>query len=54
MPSVFYMDNYDDCMLVKNKSLFCSFNYQLEPIDKNNASDVWKIIDVSHNMLLKF
>lgn len=46
MPELFHMDNYDRCMLRGDESFFCSFDYQLEPLDFNNVSDTWKIIQV--------
>ncbi|XP_060519216.1 O-acyltransferase like protein-like isoform X2 [Cylas formicarius] len=44
MPDLFYLDNFDKCMLYGDRALFCSFRYTLEPIDGQNVSEVWKII----------
>ncbi|XP_049824719.1 nose resistant to fluoxetine protein 6 isoform X2 [Aethina tumida] len=44
MPDVFYMDNYDKCMMRGDESFFCSFDYHLEPLDSKNISDTWRII----------
>lgn len=47
MPELFYLDDYDRCMLNKDKSQYCNFVYQLEPINSENSSEVWKIVHVS-------
>ncbi|CAH1164478.1 unnamed protein product [Phaedon cochleariae] len=44
MPPVFYQDNFDRCMLLQEEALYCSFLYQLEPLDISNVTDLWKII----------
>lgn len=46
MPPLFSMDDYEDCMLLKQKSLYCRLTYELEPINKDNSSQVWKIVKV--------
>ncbi|CAH1101182.1 unnamed protein product [Psylliodes chrysocephalus] len=41
MPPIFHQDNYDNCMLLEDKALYCSFEYHLEPIQENA---IWRII----------
>lgn len=44
VPPLFLMDDYEQCMLVKEKSLYCSFTYQLQSA---NDSQVWHIVKVT-------
>ncbi|KAF7270028.1 hypothetical protein GWI33_016970 [Rhynchophorus ferrugineus] len=46
MPELFYMDNYDLCMLRGSDALYCTFTFTLKALEENNT--VWNIIqDVS-------
>ncbi|CAH0550013.1 unnamed protein product [Brassicogethes aeneus] len=45
IPELFHMDNYDKCMLMGEKAFFCSTQYNLEPLNPQNASKTWRIID---------
>ncbi|XP_030766859.1 nose resistant to fluoxetine protein 6-like isoform X2 [Sitophilus oryzae] len=42
MPELFHLDNFDHCMLNQNEALYCTFTYQLRPLDKNSL--IWNII----------
>ncbi|XP_030766855.1 O-acyltransferase like protein-like [Sitophilus oryzae] len=44
MPDLFHQDNFDKCMLLKDQAFYCSFTYQLEPLDRSNPPEVWGII----------
>ncbi|XP_050294047.1 nose resistant to fluoxetine protein 6-like isoform X2 [Anthonomus grandis grandis] len=49
MPELFYLDNFDQCMLKGEDALFCTFTFTLGPL--GNSSDfVWNIIkNISSN-----
>ncbi|XP_030766793.1 nose resistant to fluoxetine protein 6-like [Sitophilus oryzae] len=42
MPELFYMDNFDQCMLHGDEALYCFFTYELKPTTDNNV--IWNII----------
>ncbi|KAF2884302.1 hypothetical protein ILUMI_21864 [Ignelater luminosus] len=44
MPPLFHLDDFDRCMILGEKALYCSITAQLEPIDAKHPSRVWKII----------
>lgn len=44
MPTLFHLDDYDGCMLLGEKALYCTFSYQLEPLEESN--EIWEIIKV--------
>ncbi|KAF7270027.1 hypothetical protein GWI33_016969 [Rhynchophorus ferrugineus] len=44
IPDVFYQDNFDKCMMRKEKAHFCSFSYKLEPLDHTKPPEMWRII----------
>ncbi|XP_064215010.1 nose resistant to fluoxetine protein 6 isoform X2 [Tribolium castaneum] len=44
MPNVFHFDEYDNCLLSQNDSLYCSITFQLYP-NENNSSAIWKLIE---------
>ncbi|XP_066249163.1 nose resistant to fluoxetine protein 6-like [Euwallacea similis] len=44
LPKLFYYDNFDDCMQLGDKAFFCSLQYDLEPLDKENPSEMWGLI----------
>lgn len=46
MPLIFELDNFDNC-LVMPEPLYCTVEFQLEPSNATNPSEVWNIIDVS-------
>lgn len=46
IPEVFHYDNFDQCMMLKDDAFFCSLTYELEPIDKEQPSETWRIIKV--------
>jgi hypothetical protein len=46
MPPLFHLDNYDSCMLHGDEALYCMVTIQLFPINPNNTSKIWKIIEV--------
>ncbi|XP_030767536.1 O-acyltransferase like protein-like [Sitophilus oryzae] len=50
MPDLFYQDNFDKCMLLKEKAFYCTFTYQLEPLDRTNSPEVWNIIEKVSNV----
>ncbi|XP_050518259.1 nose resistant to fluoxetine protein 6-like [Diabrotica virgifera virgifera] len=39
LPDLFHQDNFDRCMLLGDKTLYCYFEYELEPI--NNENPMW-------------
>ncbi|KAF5301329.1 hypothetical protein FQA39_LY10727 [Lamprigera yunnana] len=43
MPTLFYMDDYDVCMSLKEKALYCSVTVQLSPSSSTNVT-IWNII----------
>ncbi|KAF5301330.1 hypothetical protein FQA39_LY10728 [Lamprigera yunnana] len=43
MPTLFYMDDYDVCMSLKEKALYCSVTVQLSPLTSPNVT-IWNII----------
>ncbi|KAF2884301.1 hypothetical protein ILUMI_21863 [Ignelater luminosus] len=43
MPPIFHLDNFDQCMVLGEKALYCSISIQLEPVDSKHPSQVWKI-----------
>ncbi|CAH1371478.1 unnamed protein product [Tenebrio molitor] len=45
MPPLFHLDNYDSCMLHGDEALYCMVTIQLFPINPNNTSKIWKIIE---------
>ncbi|KAL1502201.1 hypothetical protein ABEB36_007377 [Hypothenemus hampei] len=48
MPELFYLDNYDLCMLNGETALFCTFVYHLQPVD--NDTTIWVLIqNISSN-----
>ncbi|CAG9863719.1 unnamed protein product [Phyllotreta striolata] len=47
MPNVFEVDNYDTCMLMKERAFFCEIVYQLTPINPESPPKVWKTIQES-------
>ncbi|CAH0550012.1 unnamed protein product [Brassicogethes aeneus] len=44
MPNLFHLDDYDKCMLLQNRALYCSITFELEPLDAENPSEIWKIV----------
>ncbi|KAB0804317.1 hypothetical protein PPYR_01287 [Photinus pyralis] len=44
MPLLFHVDDYDRCMALKQKALYCSVTIQLSPFHTNH-SKVWKTIE---------
>ncbi|XP_019768812.2 nose resistant to fluoxetine protein 6 isoform X2 [Dendroctonus ponderosae] len=51
MPELFYLDNFDQCMLKGEAALFCVFTFELGPTPDTN-SKIWEIIkNVSDNPL---
>ncbi|KAK5647502.1 hypothetical protein RI129_002394 [Pyrocoelia pectoralis] len=44
MPLLFHVDDYDRCMALKQKALYCSITVQLSPLHGNH-SKVWKTIE---------
>ncbi|XP_018571858.1 uncharacterized protein LOC108911409 [Anoplophora glabripennis] len=46
MPLVFHQDNFDRCMLLEENALYCSFTFELEPLNPSNASETWNIISI--------
>ncbi|XP_050498907.1 nose resistant to fluoxetine protein 6-like isoform X3 [Diabrotica virgifera virgifera] len=40
LPDLFHQDNFDRCMLFGNKTLYCCFEYELEPL--SNENPMWK------------
>ncbi|XP_030766811.1 uncharacterized protein LOC115890654 [Sitophilus oryzae] len=50
MPDLFYHDNFDKCMLLKEKAFYCSLTYQLKPLNETSPPDVWKIIQKVSNV----
>ncbi|CAG9854772.1 unnamed protein product [Phyllotreta striolata] len=42
LPPLFHQDNYDKCMLLEKEALYCSFEYNLQPLDTDNR--FWKTI----------
>lgn len=49
MPPLFHMDDYDRCMSLADKTLYCSITVQLSPLGSNNST-IWNIIEkVSSN-----
>lgn len=54
MPLLFHSENYDNCML-SDDPLYCSFTYEISPLDPSNVTDLWRNIEVSeifHVLLL--
>ncbi|KAJ8911704.1 hypothetical protein NQ315_013166, partial [Exocentrus adspersus] len=42
LPILFHMDNFDDCMLLKRRALYCYLSYELQPLHSNgNQSKTW-------------
>lgn len=46
MPSIFEVEDYDKCMQMKEKALYCYIKFELKPLDRQNTSKTWKIIKV--------
>ncbi|XP_056632174.1 nose resistant to fluoxetine protein 6-like [Diorhabda sublineata] len=44
MPDVFNIENYETCMLLKDKALYCDLEYKIFPVNPNNPPEVWKTI----------
>ncbi|KAK4885463.1 hypothetical protein RN001_001734 [Aquatica leii] len=44
MPPLFYTDDFDRCLMLGEKALFCTVTVQLGPV-RNNYSKVWTIIE---------
>ncbi|XP_050518254.1 nose resistant to fluoxetine protein 6-like isoform X3 [Diabrotica virgifera virgifera] len=42
LPDLFHQDNFDKCMLFGDEALYCNFEYELEPLNNENA--LWKTI----------
>jgi hypothetical protein len=47
IPTLFHLDNYDNCMLYGNQALYCMVTLQLLPTNPNETSKIWKTIEVS-------
>jgi len=45
LPSIFEMDEYDKCLRIKPKTLYCVTHFEVTPIDPENPSEVWKVLD---------
>lgn len=48
MPQLFHLDDYDECMYLEEKALYCTFTYELQPIFVEEKSSIWNIIKVKH------
>lgn len=46
MPPVFHIEDYDTCMLMGEKALYCYIKFKLKPIESVNESRIWKVIKV--------
>ncbi|XP_045483781.1 nose resistant to fluoxetine protein 6-like isoform X2 [Harmonia axyridis] len=44
LPPVFKADNFDNCMLLREKALYCTISYQLQAVDEENPSKKWNNI----------
>ncbi|KAJ8911703.1 hypothetical protein NQ315_013165, partial [Exocentrus adspersus] len=44
MPLVFHHDDFDQSMMLGKDALYCSFTYEVEPLNSLNTSEVWNII----------
>lgn len=54
LPDLFYTENYDTCMLYGDEAFYCSFTFELEPIDADNPSETWQLLDVSTCFFFKY
>ncbi|KAF2888954.1 hypothetical protein ILUMI_17219, partial [Ignelater luminosus] len=45
MPSVFHMDDFDQCMVLGEEMLYCFVTTELRPTNPKQPSQVWKIIE---------
>ena len=45
MPLLFHVDDYDRCMALKQKTLYCSITVQLSPL-QTNYSKIWNTIEI--------
>ncbi|KAF5307205.1 hypothetical protein FQR65_LT00721 [Abscondita terminalis] len=49
MPPLFHVDDYDRCMSLGKKALYCAITVQLKPLGSNNST-IWHIIEkISNN-----
>ncbi|XP_072381146.1 nose resistant to fluoxetine protein 6-like [Diabrotica undecimpunctata] len=44
MPTLFHLDDYDECMLLKKKALYCTFRFELQSLSTDNVSDIWIVL----------
>uniref|UniRef100_A0A6P7GPX5 Nose resistant to fluoxetine protein 6-like isoform X2 n=1 Tax=Diabrotica virgifera virgifera TaxID=50390 RepID=A0A6P7GPX5_DIAVI len=44
MPTLFHLDDYDECMLLNEKALYCTFRFELQPLSVDNVSDILWIV----------
>ncbi|CAH1235888.1 unnamed protein product [Diabrotica balteata] len=52
MPDIFQVEDFDSCMILKDKALYCEITYEFAPINPNNPPAMWKTIkEVSSSKL---
>ncbi|XP_049824760.1 nose resistant to fluoxetine protein 6-like [Aethina tumida] len=44
MPPVFHLDDFDRCMLLEEKALYCTISLNLQGLNPNSPSKSWEII----------
>lgn len=53
MPDLFHMDDFDKCMSLEDEALYCSITYEVQPLDPDNKSQVWNVIQVRKKVVIK-
>lgn len=52
IPLLFEFDNYDKCMLLEEKALFCTFTFSIEPMYPERENRIWNIVKVNKLFIL--
>ncbi|CAG9821312.1 unnamed protein product [Phaedon cochleariae] len=44
MPDLFFLDNYEKCLALGKQAVFCTLNFELQPLVENETNNLWNII----------
>ncbi|KAJ8938257.1 hypothetical protein NQ318_001790, partial [Aromia moschata] len=46
MPPLFHLDDYDECMLLREDGLYCKFTFELQPLQLEKQNHIWNVVSV--------